>query len=177
MSLWLHKSSHHPQCSEELCFLWFGVSEECRYYGVIWPFSSSNTVNVVTMQRKAGTTILSKRIKISFYFFSWCDETVLLLIEVDKWSSSHFTTAAPWQRSMIMKYIFWLAPHLHKHTQAHHLFLLLCCYHAKQDNKISTFASCVVFYMFFLSSPKGTLCDNNNYISLIHDALCRMPVI
>ena len=193
MSLWLHKSSHHPQCSEELCFLWFGcrVSEECRYYGVIWTFPSSNTVNVVTMQRKAGTTILSKgnkdlmNIFSLFYFFLESNDKIIYIhmwicaLEIKLITYSHFTTAAPWQRSMIMKN-FCLAPHtyLHKHTQAHHLFQLLWGYHAKQDHKISKFALCLVLYMSILSSPKGTLrlCDND-YISLLHDALCGMPVM
>lgn len=61
VSLWLHKSPHHSQRSKKSWFLGIGwaVSEQCRYYGVIWPLPPSNTVEVASLQIEAGTTILS----------------------------------------------------------------------------------------------------------------------
>lgn len=94
VSLRLHKSPHHPQCSEESWFLWCGcrVSEKCRYYGVIWPLPPSNTVNVVTMQRKVGTTILwpGKRdfMKTPIHRYLTCTQTHILFLTPQTWSEN-----------------------------------------------------------------------------------------
>lgn len=58
--LCLHKTSHDSQSSEKLGLQSLGwrSSEECSHYGVVGPFSPTNTVDMIRVQREVCSSIL-----------------------------------------------------------------------------------------------------------------------